>query len=163
MSSSTVSLNKGVVLRIIHLWMFPVAGYCPKLEPGGPSGRVTNEVDSDDTEEVDSEETHVVATTKAMEAESDKESHRGEGMLIKNPRSSVMHEDVRLWRYLYRISPNVEIRVPSSHERVDWIVPRWVAMDKLMLKDGMMFLIPRLVKDVCDHYEIVPSQLMPDA
>ena len=31
----------------------------------GPSGRVTEEVDSDDAEEGDSEETHVIATTEA--------------------------------------------------------------------------------------------------
>ena len=57
----------------------------------GPSGRVTEEFDSDDAEEVNSGETHVIATT-----ESDIESHPGEGMLIKNPRSSVVPEDVRL-------------------------------------------------------------------
>ena len=68
-----------------------------------PSGRVTEEVNSDDAEEVDSEETHVIATTEATGAESDMESHPGEGMLIKNPRSSVVPEDVMIWRYLYRI------------------------------------------------------------
>ena len=62
----------------------------------GPSGRVTEEVNSDDAEEVDSEETHVIAMTKVTGAESDMESHPGEGMLIKNPRSSVMLKDVRL-------------------------------------------------------------------
>ena len=127
------------------------------------SGRVTEEVDSDDAKEVNSEETHVIATTEAAGAESDVESHPGKGMLIKNPRLSVVHEDVRLWRYLYRIPPSVEIHVPSSHERVDWVVPGWVAVYELMLKDGMRFPIPRLIKDVCDHYEIAPSQLMPKA
>ena len=85
----------------------------------GPSGRMTDDVDSDDAEVVDSEETPVIAMTEAVEAESDMESHPGEGMLIKNPKSSVVTEDVRLWRYLYRIPPSVEIRVPFSHERVD--------------------------------------------
>ena len=126
------------------------------------SGRVTEEVESDDAEEVDSEETHVIATIEAAGAESDVESHPGEGMLIKNPRSGVVPKDVKLWRYLYRIPPSVEIRVPSSHERVDWVVPRWVAVYELMLKDGMRFPIPRLIRDVCDHYEIAPSQLMPN-
>ena len=126
----------------------------------GPSSRVTDEVDSDDAEEVDSEETHVVAMTEAIEAEAD---DPGEGMLIRNPRLSVMLEDVMLWRYLYRIPSSVEIRVPSSHERVDWVVPGWTAVYELMLKDGMRFPIPRLIRDVCDHYEIAPSQLMPNA
>ena len=44
-----------------------------------------------------------------------------------------MPEDVRLWMYLYRLTLSVEICVPSSHERVDWVVPRWVAVYELML------------------------------
>ena len=80
---------------------------------------MTDEVDSDDAEEVDSKETHIVAMTETVEAETDAESHLGEGMLIKNPMSSAMTKDVRLWRYLYIITSNVEIRVTSSHERVD--------------------------------------------
>ncbi|KAL5580186.1 hypothetical protein UlMin_012628 [Ulmus minor] len=130
----------------------------------GPSGRVTEEVDSEDDEaEVDSEETEVLATTMTIDAESNLESHPGECMLLKNPRSSVATEDIRLWRYLYGIPPSVEIRVPTAHERVDWVVPGWVAIYELMMKDGMRFPIPRLLRDVCDHYEIAPSQLMPNA
>ena len=90
----------------------------------GPSGRVTEGVDSDDDEaEVDSEETEILAAAKALDAESDLESYPGEGMLLKNPRSSVATEDIRLWRYLYGIPPSVEVRVPTAHERVDWVVP----------------------------------------
>ena len=94
-----------------------------------------------------------------LETESDAGSHPGEGMLLKKLRSSVATEDIRLWRYLYRIPPSVEIRVPTGHERVDWVVPGWVAIYELMMKDGMRFPIPRLLRDVCDHYEISPSQL----
>ena len=36
---------------------------------------MTNEVDSDDAEEVNSEKTHVVATAKAIEVESNAKSH----------------------------------------------------------------------------------------
>ena len=72
----------------------------------------------------------------ATDAESDLESHPGEGMLLKNLRSGVVPEDVRLWRYMYRIPPSVEIRVPSPHERVDWVVPGWTAVYELMLKMG---------------------------
>ena len=32
-----------------------------------------------------------------------------------------------------------------------------------MLKDKMRFPIPKLIRDVCDYYEIAPSQLMPNA
>ena len=124
---------------------------------------MTEEVDSDDAEEVDSEAIQVLDTVVATDAESDLEAHPGEGILIKNSRSGVVPEDVRLWRYLYRIPPSVEIRVLSPYERVDWVVPRWVAVYELMLKDGMRFPIPRLIRDVCYHYEIAPSQLMPNA
>ena len=81
-----------------------------KLSHSGaePSGRLTEEVNSeDDDAEVDSEETHVLATVTTTDAESDLESHPGEGMLLKNPKSGVVPEDVSLWRYLYRIPPSV--------------------------------------------------------
>ena len=42
-------------------------------------------------------------------------------------------------------------------------MPGWVTVYELMLKDGMRFPISRLIKDLCDHYKIVPSQLMPNA
>ena len=61
-----------------------------------PSGRLTEEVDFDDAEEVDSEETQVLATVVATDTESDLESHPGEGMLLRNPRSGVVPEDVSL-------------------------------------------------------------------
>ena len=42
-------------------------------------------------------------------------------------------------------------------------MPGCVAVYKLMLKDGMRFLNPKLIRDVYDHYEIAPSQLMLNA
>ena len=42
-------------------------------------------------------------------------------------------------------------------------MPGWVAICELKLKDGTRFPIPRLIRDVCDHNEIAPSQLMPNA
>src|SRR5690606_20484385 len=67
-----------------------------------PSGRVTEEVDSDG-DEVDSEETQILANVTATDTEFDLESHPGEGILLRNPRSGVVPEDVMLWRYMYRI------------------------------------------------------------
>ena len=49
------------------------------------------------------------------------------------------------------------------HERIDWVVPGWVALYELMFKDGMRLLIPKLIRYVCDHYEIIPSQMMLNA
>ena len=39
----------------------------------------------------------------------------------------------------------------------------WVAVYELMLKDGMRFPILTLIRDMCNHYEIALSQLMPNA
>ena len=58
-----------------------------------------------------------------LEVESDAESHPGEGMLLKNPRKSVKTEDIKLWRYLYGIPSSMVIRVPTAHEKVDWVMP----------------------------------------
>ena len=117
----------------------------------GPSGRET-ELDSEETEEVDSEE-HAVgcAASKDEGVEAVILSQPGEGMLINNPKSNVSSDEVRLWRYLYKIPQSVRIRVPAAHERVDWVVPGWVTIYELMLKDGMRFPIPKLIRDVCDH------------
>ena len=79
---------------------------------------------------------------------------------MKNPRSTVTNDEVKLWRYLYRIPSSVEIWVLKAHERIDWVVPSWVTVYELMLKEGMRF--PRLIRDVCDHNEIALSQLMPN-
>ena len=68
-----------------------------------PSGRDIDEVDSDNVEAINSGETLVIDVTKVLEAESDVESHPSEGMLIKNPKSSVKTNDVKLWRYMYKI------------------------------------------------------------
>ena len=57
---------------------------------------MTEDVDFDADDEVDSEETQVLATAVATDAESDMESHPGEGILIKNPGSGVVPEDVKL-------------------------------------------------------------------
>ena len=64
----------------------------------GPSSRLTEEVDSeDDDAKVDSEKTQVLTTDTATDTESDLESHPREGMLLKNPRSGIVPEDVKLW------------------------------------------------------------------
>ena len=95
----------------------------------GPSGREaeidsekTEEVDSEETEDVDSEEDAVGSAASEDEGvEAVILSQPGEGMLINNPKSNVSSEEVRLWRYMYKIPQCVRIRVPAAHERVDWL------------------------------------------
>ena len=129
-----------------------------------PSGCVTKAVDSEETEVVYSREPDEVEVSLGYEGvKPNIESQPSEGMFLNNPKSSVSSAEVRLWRYLYKIPPCVEIRVSAAHERVDWVVPGWVAIYELMFKDGMRFPITKLIRDVCDHYEIAPSPLMPNA
>ena len=127
----------------------------------GPNGRVIEEVDSEVTEIVHSKKAPGYVEFEALQGnegvEPVVEPHPGGGMLLKNIKSSVMNEEVKLWRYMYKIPLSVVIRVPNTHEIMDWVVPGWVVVYKLMLKDGIRFPIPRLIRDVCDHYEISPS------
>ena len=46
--------------------------------------------------------------------------------------------------------------------REDWVILGGVALYKIAFKDGIQFPIPKLVRDVLDHYEIFASQLMPN-
>ena len=76
----------------------------------GPSGREAEAVDSVETEEVDSEE-HALGSASPEDegVEAVIVLQSGEGMLINNPKSNVSSDEVRLWRYLYKIPPCVEI------------------------------------------------------
>ena len=61
-----------------------------------PSGYLMDEADPDDVEVVYSKEVLANSKTEVLEVKSNVESHPGEGMLIKNPKSSVKTEDVKL-------------------------------------------------------------------
>ena len=89
-------------------------------------------------------------------------SHPGEGILLANPRLTVKDDDLGKFRYTYKIPKSMEILTPEVHERVDWVVPSWVALYGSPFSDGMRLQIPRLVRDVLNHYEIAPTQLMPN-
>ena len=80
----------------------------------GPSGRVTEAVDSEETEVVYFEEPVVGDVSPGHEGvEPDIESQPGEGMFLNNPKSNVSTAEVELWRYLNKIPLSVEIRVPT--------------------------------------------------
>lgn len=89
-------------------------------------------------------------------------SQPSEGILVANPRLKIKEKDLGKLRYLYKIPKSMEICAPEAHERVDWVVPSWEALYNITFKDGMRFLIPKLVRDDLDHFEITPSQLMPN-
>ena len=80
----------------------------------GPSGRHVGE------EEFDSKEIEVVySEPEIVEPEAAQgsivvepiveESHIGEGILLKNSRSKVTNDEVKMLRYLYKVPSSVEI------------------------------------------------------
>ena len=73
------------------------------------------------------------------------ESRPSEGFLLKKPSSKVTKDEVKMLRYLYKIPQSVEVQAPEAYERIDWVVPDWVALYELMFKDGMRLLIPKLI------------------
>ena len=66
-------------------------------------------------------------------------------------------------RYMYQIPAVVEIRAPHSHERVDWDVQGWWSFYEFSFEAGFRFPVPRLVREVLSHFQIAPSQLMPNS
>ena len=72
-------------------------------------------------------------------------------------------DELPMLRYLFKIPQSIEVRSPEVYERIDWVIPGWVALYELMFKDGMRLPILKLIRDVCDHYLITLSQLMPNA
>ena len=63
---------------------------------------------------------------------------------------------------MYKIPSSVDVRALEALEMVDWIVSNWIALYEFPFKDGMRLLILKLVRDVVDHFEITPSQLIPN-
>ena len=82
---------------------------------------------------------------------------------MNNPRSKVTEEELKKLRYLYKIPQSVVIHAPKAHESVDWVILGWVALYEIVFGDGLRLSILKLVRDVLDHYEIAPRQLMPNA
>ena len=79
-----------------NIWANVLSAWALSQDDAKPSGRYVDKVDSDDIEVVYSEEALANTETEVLEVESDVESHLGEGMLLKNPRSSVKTEDIKL-------------------------------------------------------------------
>ena len=95
------------------MWAGVSSARAPSQVGAGPSGHHIEEVDSDNVEFIYSEdapgdvETEVSKGNKGVQA--DVESQLGDGMLLKNPKSSITNEDIKLCRHFYRISLSLEI------------------------------------------------------
>ena len=84
-------------------------------------------------------------------------------LLSKNPASRMTGKMLRELSHMYRFPESLELRVPSSNERIDYKVPGYVGFYVRSFFVGLRFPIPRLVWEVLNHFEIAPSQLMPNA
>ena len=88
----------------------------------------------------------------------------GGNFLKVNPSSRFKEFDMLNTRYMYQIPAAMEIRAPLSPEHVDWDVQVWWSFYEFAFKASFRFLVPKLVREVVvSHFEIAPSQLMPNA
>ena len=100
----------------------------------------------------------VLATVGPVEA-----SRPSGGFLKVNPGSCFQEFDMLKLRYMYQIPAAVEIRAPGSHERVDWDIQGWWSFYEFAFEAGFRFPVPRLMREVFSHFQIAPSQLMPNS
>ena len=83
-------------------------------------------------------------------------------ILTKNPASRVTEKSMREIKLKYRFPSSIEVRLASSSERIDYKVPGWIGFYERAFIDGFRFPIPKLVWEVLNHYQLAPSQLMPN-
>ena len=76
---------------------------------------------------------------------------------IDNPRSSLVQSDVVRVIYRYNFPSYVKVRVPMSHERIDWNVPGYFSMYELPFQNGLRFPLLRLCRSVLRHWGVAPS------
>ena len=89
---------------------------------------------------------------------------RPSGKFLKvNPSSCFQELNMLKIRYIYQIPSTVESRAPLPYERVDWDIQGWWSFYEFAFEAGFRFLVPKLVREVVSHFEIVPSQLMLNA
>ena len=84
------------------------------------------------------------------------------GILTKNPASRLNEELLTELKYMYNIPDAIEVRPPSPKERIDFRAPGWMGFYARPFRDGFRFPIPRLVRELLNHFEVAPSQLMPN-
>ena len=83
-------------------------------------------------------------------------------ILNNNPQSRVSEQMLRVMKIVYRIPKSIEVRVPNSGDRVDFKILGWTGFYERPLEDGFRFPIPKLAWELLNHFEIAPSQLMPN-
>ncbi|KAL6565527.1 hypothetical protein OROHE_004582 [Orobanche hederae] len=70
---------------------------------------------------------------------------------------------MRRIRWNYDIPDHIALHVPSNEVRADWDLPGMTCLYELPFKLGFRFPLPRLIREVCDFYEIALGQLVPNA
>ena len=83
-------------------------------------------------------------------------------ILNNNLASRVSEQMMREMKILYRIQKSIEARVPNPSDRTDFKISGWTGFYERPLEDGFRFPIPKLAWELLNHFEIAPSQLMPN-
>ena len=87
----------------------------------------------------------------------------GRDFLKVKSRSCFQDFDMLKLRYIYQIPVAIEIRALLPHEQVDWDVQGWWSFYEFAFEAGFRFPVPRLVREVLFHFQIAPSQQMPNS
>ncbi|KAL6566855.1 hypothetical protein OROMI_015259 [Orobanche minor] len=83
-------------------------------------------------------------------------------LLGENVASKLSLKEMRHIRRNYDIPDHIALHVPSKEVRADWDLPGMTCLYELPFKLGFRFPLPRLIREVCDFYEIAPRQLVPN-
>ncbi|KAL6580269.1 hypothetical protein OROMI_008293 [Orobanche minor] len=84
-------------------------------------------------------------------------------LLGENVSSKLSLKDMRRIPWNYDIPDHIALHVPSKEVRADWDILGMTCLYELPFKLGFRFPLPRLIREVCDFYEIAPGQLVSNA
>lgn len=66
-------------------------------------------------------------------------------ILPRNPSSWMTEMSLRQMKIHYRFPCSIEVRLASSSERIDFVVPGWIGLYERPFVEGLRFPLPRLV------------------
>ena len=75
-------------------------------------------------------------------------------LLMYNPALELVESNLDTFRRRYGLSNSAWLRLPLNGERVDWNIPGWVLMYKVLFKIGLHLPLPPLVSGVLSWYVI---------
>ena len=79
-----------------------------------------------------------------------------------NPESILSQEDLNNIGSKYGFPPNVEVRLPRPEEKVASSDENWTCFYIVLFHLGLRFPISGFLKDILIHYNLAPTQYMPN-